>query len=322
MDEREREIANLRAFNRVYTKSLGLLQAHLDKSPFTLSEARILYEIANRAQPTAAEIGRALDLDRGQISRTLKRFAKRGLVVAREDPRKGRNQLLSLTPLGRSAFTALDAGTRNAIGALLDSLPLFHRKRLLSSATTITRIFTASSQPVVTLRNLVPGDLGLITHRQAILYEQEYGWNSDYEVLVARILADFRQAYDPTRDAAWIAQMEGQVVGSVFLVRGDDPGVGKLRLLYVEPEARGAGVGKLLVNTCIDRARKLGYRRLDLWTNSVLEAARSIYQRAGFVLVNEEPHHSFGQDLVGQNWSLSLVTGSRPKKRNAARIQG
>jgi DNA-binding MarR family transcriptional regulator/GNAT superfamily N-acetyltransferase len=303
---RERDIATLRSFNRVYTSRLGLLNAHLDKSPFTLSEARVLYELANRIDPTGAEIARALRLDPAQISRTLKRFADRGLVDARGDLSHGRHQLLSLTHAGKAAFAALEGNTRTAVGALLDELPPFRRACLLSAAGTITRIFEHDAAPFPVLRGLRPGDLGLVTARQAILYTEEYGWNADYEVLVARILADFQQSFDPAREAAWIADMDGRMVGSIFLVRGDTPGVAKLRLLYVEPEARGAGVGKMLVAACIERARAVGYERLVLWTNSILVAARSIYERAGFVLVDEAPHHSFGQDLVGQTWSLSL----------------
>lgn len=162
-----------------------------------------------------------------------------------------------------------------------------------------------SSRSVV-LRGLQPGDLGLVVHRQAILYAREYGWNSDYEALVARIVADFRQSFDPAREAAWIADIDGRMVGSVFLVRTKDPGTGKLRLLYVEPEVRGLGVGRMLVDACIERARSVGYGRLELWTNSVLTSARRVYERAGFELVDEEPHHSFGHDLVGQTWSLDL----------------
>lgn len=300
------DIATLRAFNRVYTSRLGLLNAHLDKSPFTLSEARVLHELANRTNPTAAEIARALRLDPAQISRTLKRFADRDLIEAHDNPAHGRHQFLSLTKDGKAAFAALDSNTQSAIGSLLDGLPPFRRGRLLSAAAAITRIFEEDVAPTPTLRGLRPGDLGLVTARQSIIYAEELGWNADYEALVARILADFHKSFDPTREAAWIAEMDEQMVGSIFLVSNETPDVGKLRLLYVEPEARGAGVGKLLVATCIERAREVGYKRLDLWTNSVLAAARSIYQRAGFVLVDEAPHHSFGKDLVGQTWSLAL----------------
>lgn len=302
----EQDVAALRGFNRVYTSRLGLLDAHLDDSPFTLSEARILYELANRSDPTAAEITRALRLDRAQMSRTIKRFANRGLVATRDDPSHGRHQLLSLTEQGRAAFAALENNTRRAIGALLDGLPPFRRAAMLSAARSITGIFEDEAPPQPMLRGLEPGDLGMVTARQAILYAEEYGWNSDYEALVGRILADFHQSYDPARDAAWIAEMDGRMAGSIFLVHGDEPDVGKLRLLYVEREARGAGVGKMLVAACVDRARAVGYKRLDLWTNSVLAAARRIYERAGFELVDEAPHHSFGKDLIGQTWSLVL----------------
>jgi GNAT superfamily N-acetyltransferase len=227
-------------------------------------------------------------------------------VETRDDPGHGRHQLLSLTDAGRAAFAALDRNTREAIGALLETLPLPRRTRVLFAARTITQMFEAKSAPAVILRDLKPGDLGLIIHRQAILYAVEYGWNSDYEALVARIVSDFHQSFNPVQEAAWVADLDGRLVGSIFLVRSDKPDVGKLRLLYVEPEARGMGVGKALVDACVERARKVGYKRLDLWTNSVLASARRLYERAGFVLVSEEPHHSFGHDLVGQIWSLDL----------------
>jgi len=304
--QHEQDVAALRSFNRVYTSRLGLLDAHLDDSPFTLSEARILYELANRTDPTGAEIARALNLDPAQISRTLKRFADRGLVATRDNPSHGRHQLLSLTERGRTAFAALESNTRRAVGALLDGLPPVRRAAMLSAASTITRIFEEDAAPQPHLRGLKPGDLGLVIARQSILYTEEYGWNGDYEALVAHILADFHQSFDPARDAAWIAEMDGRMAGSIFLVHGDEPEVGKLRLLYVERDARGAGVGQMLVAACIDRARAVGYKRLDLWTNNVLSAARRIYERAGFLLVDETPHHSFGKDLVGQTWSLVL----------------
>ncbi|CAN5525830.1 helix-turn-helix domain-containing GNAT family N-acetyltransferase [soil metagenome] len=305
MTQRNAQIATLRAFNRVYTARLGLLDAQLDGSPFTLSEARILFELANRNDPTGAEIARAIRLDPAQVSRTLKRFADRGLVAAREDPSHGRHQLLSLTAVGKAAFAALERKTRDAIGSLLDDLAPLRRGQLLSAAESIVRVFEDCPARSI-LRGLRPGDLGLVTARQAILYAEEYGWNGDYEALVARILADFQQSFDPDRDDAWIADLDGRMLGSIFLVHGDAPAVGKLRLLYVEPEARGAGVGKMLVAACIERARALDYARLELWTNSILTAARGIYQRAGFVLVDETAHRSFGHDLVGQTWSLAL----------------
>ena len=300
------EIAGLRAFNRLYTQRLGLLNTRLDGSPFSLSEARVLYELATRKNPTAAEVGRELNIDRAQLSRTLKRFSGRGLTRVRQDPQHGRQQLISLTATGQAAFRALDSNTRETIQDFLTQLPPARRQRLLAVARTMVQILEAKAAPAVTLRALKVGDLGLVTARQAMLYASEYGWNQDYEALVARILADFQQSFDAARDAAWIAEIDGCMVGSVFLVRGDSVEVGRLRLLYVEPEARGAGVGKRLVAACIDQARAFGYKRLDLWTNSVLAAARSLYIGAGFTLLEEKPHRSFGKELAGQTWTLAL----------------
>jgi DNA-binding MarR family transcriptional regulator/GNAT superfamily N-acetyltransferase len=304
--ELDHDVDTLRAFNRTYTRRLGLLDAHLDNSPFTLSEARILYELAHREDARGAEIARLLGLDPAQISRTLKRFSDRGLVEARDNPADGRHQLQSLTDDGRAAYAALNEDTQAAIGRLLAGLPPFRRAQLIAAAATITRIFQDDAPPKPILRSLRAGDLGMVTARQAILYAREYGWDMDYEALVARILADFRKTFDPDREAGWIAEMDGRMVGSVFLMAGDKSDVGKLRLLYVEPDARGAGVGSMLVTTCIERARQVGFRHLELWTNSVLTAARSIYEGAGFQLIDETPHRSFGQDLVGQIWSLAL----------------
>lgn len=300
------DIDTLRAFNRAYTNWLGLLETRLNDSPFTLSEARVLYELAYRTDPTAAGLARALRMDPGQISRTIKRFMGRGLAEARDDPAHGRHKLLSLTEQGRASYAALEGNTREAVGALLDALPPVRQAQLRDAAETLTRIFDEAEPPQPLLRGLRPGDLGLVLSRQAILYARDYGWNAEFEALAARILADFQQNYDPACEAAWIAEIDGQMVGSVFLVKGDTPGAGKLRLLYVEPAARGLGIGGMLVEACIDRARAVGHDRLDLWTNSVLGAARRIYQRAGFVLVDEAPHHSFGHDLIGQTWSLPL----------------
>lgn len=301
-------VTRLRAFNRLYTNRLGLLDAHLDGSPFTLSEARVLYELAQRSETTAAEIGRRLKMDRAQISRTLKRFAAQGLIAVRTDPNHGRQQLLSLTPAGRSAFEDLNAWTDSAIAGFLTELGPHRSHRLISAATSMADVLEGRTDTAfVNLRELRIGDLGLVTARQAIVYAEQYGWNQDYEALVARILSDFHREFDPDRDVSWIADIGQEMVGSIFLVRGDAPGTAKLRLLYVEPHARGAGVGALLVDNCIERAKALGYAQLTLWTNSVLTSARRLYERFGFTLDDEVPHHSFGHDLVGQNWSLSLL---------------
>jgi DNA-binding MarR family transcriptional regulator/GNAT superfamily N-acetyltransferase len=304
--DNQTDIGALRAFNRTYTRRLGLLNAHLDNSPFTLTEARILYEIAHRPTPTAADIMRALGLDRGQLSRTLKRFSERGLIETSQHPDGGRSRPIQLTEGGRRTFVALERNTCEAVGELLDGLRPDQREGLLTAAGTITRIFDEQECAEVQLRPLRPGNLGWIIHRQAVLYTEEYGWNSDYEALVARIIADFMESFDPDHDAAWIAEIDGRIVGSVFLVRDDKPKVGKLRLLYVEPEARGSGVGAKLVEACIERARKVGDDRLTLWTNDILKAARRLYERAGFRLVDEKPHRSFGADLIGQTWELNL----------------
>jgi len=303
------DVATLRAFNRIYTHRLGLLNAHLDKSPFTLTEARILYELARRSEPTAADIMRGLELDRGQLSRTLKRFADRGLIDTVADPQGGRRRPISLTVSGRKAFADLERNTQAAVGAMLAGLTPDQRANLIAGVRTVTRVFDGGQGANCELRGLKPGDLGWITHRQAVLYAEEYGWNRDYEALVARILADFAESFDPDHDAAWVADIGGRIAGSVFLVRADRPKLGKLRLLYVEPWARGAGVGAKLVDACIDHARTAGDERLTLWTNSVLVAARRIYERAGFTLVDEAPHHSFGKDLIGQTWELDLRRG-------------
>lgn len=299
------DVDKLRAFNRVYTSRLGLLRPRLDQSPFSLTEARLLYELATRPVSTAAAIARDLGIDRAQLSRTLARFAERGLVTAHDDPTHGRNKLLALTKAGRAAFAALEGNTREAVAGLIGRYSPPRRARLLQAATLMTEILE-DARGEVRLRGLEPGNIGWIVHRQAVLYAEEFGWNADYEALIARILADFHQTFDPSREAAWVAEINGRVVGSIFLVKGDTEGIGKLRLLYVEPDTRRAGIGAMLVSACIERARAVGFHRLELWTNSVLSAARRIYEGAGFQLIRETPHHSFGHDLIGQTWSLDL----------------
>lgn len=302
------DIAALRSFNRLYTRRLGLLGERLDDSPFSLSEARILYELAHRDGPTAAEIGRALDIDRAQLSRTLKRFEQRGLVRGEASPVHAKHQILTLTDAGRQAFESLNHSTQAVIGALLDELPDADRRRLLDAAGTFACVLEPVPPQHRTFALRAPriGDLGWVTHRQAMLYAGEYGWDWTYEALAAEILAGFVKTYDPAREQAWIAEADGAVAGSIFLMATADPDVAKLRLLYVEPSARGLGIGRALVDACIERARAIGYRRLELWTNSVLVSARRIYEAAGFTLRDEAPHRSFGHDLVGQTWTLDL----------------
>ena len=303
-------VDEIRAFNRFYTREIGLLDKHLPASDLSLPEARVLYELANaeREGRTAADIGRMLRMDKAHLSRIVARFRARGLVRSRTSPHHGRHVLLSLTDEGRRTFAGLEAGTRAQMDGLLMPLDQDRRSRLAAAMRDIRSVLTPDRQEddEVRLRGVGIGDLGWIIHRQALLYHQEYGWDWTYEGLIAEILGKFVAGRDPERDAGWIAEFRGAAIGSVFLVHGDDPAVGKLRLLYVEPAARGRGVGRRLVDACIARAREVGYRQLTLWTNDVLVAARKIYQAAGFRLVSEAPHHSFGRDLVGQIWTLDL----------------
>lgn len=302
------EIAKVRAFNRSYTQAFGFLRDRLDGSPFALTEARVLYEIAHGDSPTAAEIGRALDLDKAQLSRVIAKLRRSGLVKASPSPQHAKHQLLSLTQKGKHAFESLNAATQEAIGAKLASLVPEARTHLVQSMDAIT----ASLAPAggkkrdFSFRDPKPGDLGWITHRQAALYAEEYDWDWTYEALVARILGEFVESFDPKCEKAWVAMADGRIAGSIFLMKSDRPKVAKLRLLYVEPWARGRGIGAALVAECISQARRMSYTSMELWTNSVLVSARRIYEAAGFAFVDEKPHHSFGKDLMGQTWRLVL----------------
>ncbi|WP_068085185.1 bifunctional helix-turn-helix transcriptional regulator/GNAT family N-acetyltransferase [Novosphingobium rosa] len=300
------DVATLRAFNRAYTLELGLLDTHLDGSPFTLSEARVLYELAHRESPTAADIARALHLDRAQMSRTLKRFAARGLTEARDNPAHGRQQLLSLTAEGRSVFAGLNASTQQRIAMMLEDLGPIRRQKLIDAARAITEVFHPEPSGAVILRGMQSGDLGMIVHRQMLLYGAEFGYDDSYETLIARILAEFLEAFDPQRDDAWIADLNGRIAGSVFLTADDQPDTARLRLLYVEPEARGTGLGRRLVETCVGKARALGYRRIVLWTDGQLKAARKLYERAGFTRLEAKPARYFGQEIVSETWAMDI----------------
>lgn len=301
-------VQEVRSFNRFYTPLVGLLDEHLPDTGLSLAEGRVLYELATGGRQTAADLGRTLDIDKAQLSRVIRALSARKLVIAEVDPTHARKRLLSLTPDGRVAFFAMDEGTRRRMESVLRPLPASARKKLVSSMREIQKAFgVPDSKPAtVALRSLVPGDLGWVIHRQAVLYAQEYGWDNTYEALISKILGDYAMAPDPHREDAWIAERAGQIVGSIFLMKSEDPTVGKLRLLYVEPGARGLGLGRHLVDTCIRRARQLGYRRITLWTNDVLVAARRIYETSGFRLTGQSAHRSFGQDLVGQTWDLDL----------------
>jgi DNA-binding MarR family transcriptional regulator/GNAT superfamily N-acetyltransferase len=300
-------VAAVRRFSRFYTSQLGLLGEGLLDSDFSLTEARVLYELAHRETPAASDLCRELGLDAGYLSRILKRFDRRGLITRSASPRDGRQMLLALTPAGRAAFEPLDRASQEDVLAMIGQLGADQRGSLvqaLGMAADLLGIGGRSPAPVI-LRPHRLGDLGWIARRQAILYAQDYGWDETYEALAAEILAGFVKNHDTRLERGWIAERDGETIGSVFVMRGSDS-VAKLRLLYVEPTARGLGLGRRLVDGCIDFARDAGYRTLTLWTNDVLVPARRIYQAAGFIRVAAAPHHSFGRDLVGETWDLVL----------------
>ncbi len=306
-DTREDNISAVRRFNRTFTRRIGVLREGLLHSPYSLTEARILFEVAQRDDLTAAELGRALGLDAGYLSRTLAGIEGRGLLEKVRSESDGRHRLLRLTPDGAAAFALLDRRSRDEVGEMLDGLGDGDHQRLLAAMRTIEGVLDKDfkyAEPFF-LRTHEPGDMGWVVHRHGVLYAQEYDWDERFEVLVAQIVSDFITAYNPARERCWIAEMNGQIVGSVFVVRADDT-TAKLRLLLVEPTARGLGLGSRLVEECVRFARRAGYQTLRLWTNSVLVEARHIYEKAGFTLVAREEHHSFGHDLVGETWERAL----------------
>jgi DNA-binding MarR family transcriptional regulator/GNAT superfamily N-acetyltransferase len=299
-------VAAVRRFTRFYTSRLEVLREGLLDSAFSLTEARVLYELATRDRPTAADLGRELALDAGYLSRILKRFEEGGLLARTRSASDGRQAHLVLTAAGRAAFAPLDARSRAQVGGLLAGLSAPDRDRLVAAMRVIEGLLDPDpAPPSYILRPHRPGDMGWIVHRHGALYAQEYGWDETFEALVAGIAAEFIRDFDPRRERAWIAEKDGEIVGSVLLVRQSDE-VAKLRLLYVEPQARGLGIGRHFVDECIRFARAAGYRRLTLWTNDVLHAARALYAKAGFTLAKTEPHRSFGQDLVGEFWEMEL----------------
>ncbi|MBV9076772.1 MAG: MarR family transcriptional regulator [Methylobacteriaceae bacterium] len=302
---RSEQVAAVRAFTRFYTRQVELLSESLLGSGFTLAEARVLYELAHRPGVTATDLARELGLDPGYLSRILKGFAGRDLIQRETAQGDARRSALRLTAAGREAFAPLDAASARQVGALLDLLPPAEADRLVGAMGTVRELLGEQAAEPVTLRGFGAGDLGWIAHRQGLLYATEYGWDASFEALVAEIMAAFVKTHDPARERAWIAERGGVVLGSVFAVRDTDE-VAKLRLLYVEPSARGLGLGRRLVETCIAFAREAGYRTLTLWTNDILASARRIYETVGFELVSAERHRSFGQDLTGQYWKLTL----------------
>jgi DNA-binding MarR family transcriptional regulator/GNAT superfamily N-acetyltransferase len=305
----EERISSIRRFNRFFTRQIGVLREGLLHSPYSLTEARILFELAHRDNLTASDLGRELGLDGGYLSRILAGLEQQGLIDKVRSENDGRQRLLRLTADGQSAFALLDQRSRDEVSEMLNDLAEADQQRLLKAMDTIEQVLDKGtgfkfSEPFF-LRLHEPGDMGWVTHRHGVLYAQEYGWDQHFEALVAQIVADFVNNYNPARERCWIAEMGDEIVGSVFVVQASET-VAKLRLLLVEPKARGLGLGTRLVEECIRFARRSGYQKLILWTNSVLVEARHIYQKAGFTLVAQEEHHSYGHDLVGETWELDL----------------
>jgi DNA-binding MarR family transcriptional regulator/GNAT superfamily N-acetyltransferase len=303
----EQRVAAVRRFNRFYTRQIGVLGDGYLESPFSLTQVRVLYELAHCETTTATDLGKELGLDAGYLSRILRDFTKRGLIDKKPSESDGRQSLISLTEAGHQAFAPLNTRSHDDIGALLSPLSVGEQERVVEAMHTIERLLGAQPErktPYV-LRPPHAGDMGWVVQRHGALYAREYGWDEQFEALVASIVAKFVERYDPKRERCWIAERDGEAVGSVFVVKQSKT-VAKLRLLLVDPKARGLGIGAHLVDECVCFARSVGYCKMVLWTNSILSAARHIYQQAGFRLVHEEPYHGFGHDLVGETWELKL----------------
>lgn len=307
------EIAAFRRFNRLYTRFIGTLQEGLLDTAYSLSEARVLYELATRRQPFAKEIAQELGMDAGYLSRILSKFQSAGLLKRAASLEDGRQTQLTLTKEGRAAFRNLNVRSDQQARSMLGALEPASRSNLIRSMGTIEDVLSTTAEAKktatkpFTLRSHRPGDMGWVVHREGALYAQEYGWDERFEALAARVVADFIDRFDPACERCWIAERDGESLGHIFLVKHpEQPGVAKLRLLLVEPSARGMGLGHALVAECVRFAREAGYWKITLWTQSILTAAHRIYQQAGFRLVHEEPHHSFGKDLIAQTWELDL----------------
>ena len=304
------QIARVRAFNRDYTRRIGVLSEGLLESPYSLTEVRVMYEIAHREAVTAGDLAQDLELDKGYLSRILKGFEAKKLLARRAAPEDARRQYLRLTPAGMRVFTPIEARTQEQIRALLAGLDAARRDAVLEAMNVIQQaLIGGAARPAaaapLTLRSHRPGDMGWVIQRHGEIYHQEYGWNEEFEALVAEIAAEFIRKLDVRRERCWIAEAQGRRVGCIFLV-ARDASTAKLRLLLVEPDARGLGVGGTLVAECVRFARDSGYQKIVLWTQDNLGAARRIYSKAGFVQTAQEPHHSFGYDLVAETWELEL----------------
>lgn len=305
----EERIEAVRHFNRFMTRQIGVLREGLLHSPFSLTESRILFEIANSDNISASDITKELGLDAGYLSRTLNRLEEQELIFRERSETDGRQWNIRLTSKGEMAFDLLNKRSHEQVSELLRGMPEFEQKQLIKSMQNIEGLLgktkgLAFTEPYY-LRQHEPGDMGLIVYKHGALYAMEYGWDQHFEALVSQIVSDFIKNFNPKRERCWIAEMNGEVVGSIFIVEENEE-VAKLRLLLVDPKARGLGLGTTLVEECIRFSKRAGYKKIVLWTNSVLKEARHIYQKSGFELVNEENHHSFGHDLVGETWELRL----------------
>ncbi len=301
------KIEAVRRFNRFYTGRLGLLKPGLLQTRFPLTQARIIFELAHHEDFTARELIRELDLDAGYLSRILSTFEKDGLLRRSPSKSDNRHRLLKLTAKGRKAFSALNERSKRENEALLQNLSEEDQQRLLQAMHTLESLLGAQAKPArpYLLRTHKPGDIGWIIHRHGVLYAEEYGFDETFEALVADILARFIQHHDPKRERLWIAEQDGERIGSIMIVDAGEE-TAQLRILLVEPKTRGSGIGKRLIDECLDFSQRAGYKKIKLWTQSNLDAARRLYEKAGFQLVEEKPHKSFGHDLVAQVWELPL----------------
>jgi DNA-binding MarR family transcriptional regulator/N-acetylglutamate synthase-like GNAT family acetyltransferase len=296
----------VRRFSRFWTREIGLLQEGLLDTSHSLTEARVIYELGQVSETTAGTLAQVLDLDPGHLSRVLARLAAARMVARKRSPEDGRRQLLSLTASGRAAFVELDRRSAEQSSMLLDQLTPTDQGRLLTAMSAIEAVLGEREEPALVLRPPLPGEYGWVVQRHGAVYAREFGFDASFEALVAQIVAEFAQHHDPARERAWIAALDGDPVGSVFCVDAGE-GVAKLRLLIVEPAARRRQLGKQLVDECIRFARAHGYRELTLWTHSQLEAARRIYARAGFELIETEPPtRQFGATSASETWRLVL----------------
>lgn len=304
--ENDGRIDAIRRFNRFYTRKIGVLEHHLLESPFTLTEARVLFELAHRDGALAKEIGAELGLDPGYLSRIVQAFTEQGFITRKPVASDRRQYEIALTAKGKTAYGRLERASHDEVGKMIAALPGDGGQRLVEAMAAIEKLLgDGSHRPEVTLRTHRPGDMGWVVQQHGALYAREYGWDISFEGLCAEITAQFLKEFDPARERCWIAEIDGRQAGSVFLVKKSDD-VAKIRLLLIDPSARDLGIGKRLVSECIAFARSCGYRKITLWTQSMLLAARGIYQSAGFVHVASEPHRSFGHDLVGETWELDL----------------